>query len=459
VWSLLLACASPDPEAARAARLRDWLRDDAAPWRGRDPSLLVDKLDVMAADPYDFMRGTTGWYWAELARPDPDRAPTAFLADPRAWSVLLVGDPHLENLATCLPGPEPDPGTDPVDTPLLLEPVDLDAATFGPWTLDPRRAAAALALVGARLDGCDAACVDEVSTALGEAYAATILAPPDTPLAWDTSGRVLAELAARAHAEGTVLAELADATEVDGDSRRLRRDDEALELSDEEAAQLARLLADWSARPAGFRPLDAVRRLGSGVSSRPATRYGVLWDLGDPDWADDRLLNVREVVEPPVLPGAPASPGWPTLADRVDALPGLLWSRRDADVLYGAAEDGAQTFKLTAWSGWTQAPDHGDLAAEWLTGGIDAADLQATAATVGTLLARAHSRAPLAGAEDVGGAEVIAGELDGRVDTWVAELVRDARADAERIEADHALFLGLRERHGPLLGMDAEGAW
>lgn len=467
----LLACASPGPLAARAAWIQERLTEDNRWWLTRSPSLVETKYARMDADVYDWMRGTAGLFLADGLRPDPDRAPTAFLVDPDAAAVLVVGDPHVENLGTCLPGAEPDPGV-AADGELPLEWVDLDGAAYGPWTVDTRRAALGIALVADAIEGCDG-CVDRAVDAFARAYAAEIVAQGEgrgwaAAAETEHEGAVVADLRAGARADGSIGAELDEYTVVEADERgigvrRLARDerlaedgDGVLALRAREEAQLARLLAVYDAPP-DFRVLDAARLYGKGVASLPATRYLVLWDTGHDGLEDDRLLALREVIDPPTVDGMVPGLGavYRDNAERIEAVATTLWSRPDADARLDGIADGATAFKATTVSGWFQTFDHADVPRLFAVGVAADSDLDAFAATVGRALAAAHARGTtLDGAPSL---PVIAGDLaaGGGADTLAEERVRDAAADLETLHADHALFRALRADVGPLLGAEA----
>lgn len=475
MWlQLFLACAAPGPLAARAAWLQEQLTADNAYWLTRSPTLVETKYARMAADPYDWMRGTTALFLADQLRPDPDRAPTRFLVEADAASVLLVGDPHIENLGTCLPGEEPDPGGVPADAPLLLEWVDLDAATFGPWTGDTRRAALALALVAEAVDGCEACVGSSVST-FAAAYADEIEVRATGAAGWqaaaeaEADGSLVTTLRQLARTEGAAGAALDADTLVEADTngigrRRLALDehldadgDGTLALRPRDEAQLARLLDAWSAgRPEGFRVLDAARRWGKGVASLPAVRFLVLWDRGDAGLADDRLLNVREVVDPPSVDGEVAGMGsvYRDNAERIAAVPATVWSRPDADARMAGIADGAAAFKTTTISGWFQTFDHAAVPRAFTLGTATEDDLSALAAVVGRALASAHARGTTLDGEPA--LAVIAADLSagGGAGALVEERVRDAVADLDTLRVDHALFQALLDDAGPRLGAE-----
>lgn len=464
---LLLACVAPDPEAARRERLRAALVDENLVWVARDPDRVAEKFAKMDGDVYDFLRGSAGFWWADLARPDLARAPTAFLRDPRAATLLIVGDAHLENWGTALGAEEPSLADADPAAPLLLEPMDLDAAGFGPWTLDTRRTALALAQVAAGLYGCDDACVEAVVAAYAGAAVEEIAAqaagadPVDARAEDDADGRFVAELREGARADGVEQAALAELTVLDGVTRRFDLDagldadgDGLLAPTAAEAAQVERLLAAWTDRPAGFRALDAARAFGKGVASLPAWRYYVLWDQGDASPLDDRVLQLREVADPPALPGIPlhAAAGFDDGPARVTEAARRLWSTPDADPLHVGLADGPVTFKLTTESGWYQTFDHEAPYGPFLTGDAELADLTGLAARLGRLHAAALARGGTAEGEDA--LPVLVAELDGRGEAFVAERVRDAFTDRARLEADAALFHDALVRHGPLLGAE-----
>lgn len=458
---LLAGCLSVDSEAAREAWLLDQHVAANRVWLDRDPALVAAKFARMADGPWEYQRGSTAIWYADLARPHPDRAPTAFLNAAAANDLLVVGDPHLENLSTLLPGPEPDLAEADPAAPLPLEWVDLDAAGFGPWTLDVRRAAMAMALL-ANDTGCG--CAESAARDLVRGYAGEIVRQSADLPPWDPAGEpswqpiFAARLRASARNDGLLGAELADRTTVDGAGRRLRRDDRRgedgksdLSLSAEEEAQLDRLLSDWTeSRPLGFRKLDSVRRFGQGVSSMPALRYVVLYDTGAQGPEDDRMVAFREVTDPPVT--GPNAREFASGVERVRETSAALWSRQDADALADAVADGTMTFKVLTISGWNQTFESADVRALVEGGVADESEIAALADLVGRALAAAHARGHTGDGEAA--LPVLRADLEagGGPSALEEELVPAAMADEARARADHAIFLRLLDREGPLLG-------
>jgi len=446
------------------AWLRDTLARDNEVWLGRDTELLAGKYRKMAADPFDFVRGTSALFYADLARPEVERSSTTFLSDPDAASVLLAGDPHPENVGTTLPGEEPDGGVATEAEDVRLEVQDLDGSSFGPWLLDVRRGALGLAVLADHLDGCGSACSDATISAFATAYATRMDTDPagaGVVSCSDDRGAVVDALCATTLGDGPGMKVLDAVTTGEGRGRHFvldpRPDDAGkgvLALTATEDAQLDRLLAAWTRRPEDFRELDRARRYGVGVASFPAIRYVVIWDHGDAGPGDDHLLSVREVIDPPSPPAR--GPTVPVLFDsnaaRIEEVAWMLWSRPDVDARMAGLADGATTFKVTTWSSWVAGFDHDDIADAWAAGDVDEAALAGFAATVGDILAASHARGLTAEGAPAGA--VIAADLAGRTDALVAELLDDAATDLERSTADHTLFEDALDAYGPLLGAE-----
>jgi uncharacterized protein (DUF2252 family) len=445
----LLACA-PGGISARAAFVQDVLVEDNRIWLTRDPALVARKFEAMAADPYDFMRGTVALHFADLARPRPGRTPTRFLGSAEATATLIVGDPHPENATLC--HPEPGQGGAPT-----LEFVDLDAAGYGPWTIDVRRAALGLQVLGTSVEGCGPACRDASVAAMAGAYAAHI---EDPALAPPLPGLIVEDLIERAAERGPTGRRIERLVREgdDGARRFLHTEDTRLQpLSPEESALLDAALEDWRAtglQGGPMRVLDRARRLGSGISSQPALRFAVLWDGGEDGPEDDRLLQIREVVDAPVPPGrALAQVGvFDDNAERVEYAARVLWSRPDADPLAAGLRARGYDLKSVSWMDWLQPIDHDKIAEEWAAGDYGPADLVALGATLGHVLAASHARGDTASGAPAG--PVIRADLErgGGAPALRAEVLAHAREDRDRLLADHGLFVELLQTEGPLLG-------
>ena len=483
---LALACAPVSPDQARTAFLRDTLTTDNAIWLGRDTELLAGKYAKMSADPFDFMRGTSALFYADLSRPAPDREATQFLTVPDAGSILLAGDPHPENFGAGLPGEEPAFGQAP-DLAVGIEIDDLDGSAFGPYLLDVRRGSLGVALLASALEGCDADCVSAAVAAFAGAYVGEIEAlsaaangsvssAVSSAVCTDDDGRMVADLCAASASDGAlgdVLASYTTGASGASGARSLIRDEQLddagkglLALTPDEDAQLSRLLSSWRSRPADFRELDRARRFGSGVASFPAVRYVVLWDHGadggtdsgtdsGPETGDDdHLVSIREVIDPPNPPGRSATV--PVLFDsnaaRIEQVAWLLWSRPDADPRMAGLSDGASTFKVTTWSGYFQGFNHSDIVEGWADGSYEAGDLLGLAARNGRTLADSHARGLTS--EGRPSLAAISDDLGDDGDRFVAERVSNATTDLARSEADFQTFQRALDDFGPLLGAE-----
>ncbi len=459
---LLAACAGPaDP---REAWLVDALVDDNRIWLTRDRTLLAQKYAAMAADPYDFFRATAGVWLRDQARAGTERPTTRFLRTPGALEILLAGDPHPENFGAFLPGLN-------ADNAVALDLNDLDGAAWGPWLWDLRRAATGVRMAVEPVDACDAACADAAVDALARAYADELLTLQAGGAPVDASdlvahGRIVGDLLDKAEEEGRRREREADETDPGEEGLVLVREplDEDgrghLSLTPVEQRLVDGLMASFAAHPAappGFRVRDATRRYGRGVASLPALRFVVLYDTGDPGDADDRLLQTREVVDPPAVPGLarPVEGLFASQSARIEGAPRALWARPDNDPrLAGLIVEGL-TFKTLTWSGYSEGLDHGDIQEALDDGDVDAADVAGMAALMGRLLAGAHARAPTAAGP--AGLDVLVADLDGDVDGLAEELVTASAADLARSLADHGRLLRALDRLGPWLGADALG--
>lgn len=428
---LLPACADPNVDA-RSAWLHEAFYVQDAAWVSR-PELVV-KYDAMQADPYDFLRGTSGVWYADLARPHAGREPTSLVHDPREGAVLLFGDPHPENLSTCRAGA--------VDSRAqTVELVDLDGATYGPWPVDLRRAALGLALLAEPL-ACD--CDAELVAGLVRGYQDGL---EGRPIVY---GRILDELLVDAAEDGTQREKLDRLAPIGADGRAFALSETLTVVTTEERARTERLLTSW-AQARDLRVLEVARQHGVGVASIPAERFLVRFDRGDDGPDDDDLVQLREVLDPPAIPGL-APPVAVRFADNAARIRSAraLWSRSDADVLAdGIAADGV-SYKTLAESSWFKSVDHVKLGVDWAEGELTTEDLVGLARAIGHVLATGHTRAP--GADGAESGDAIRASFDAA--TAEDELVRMLASDRATLLDDAARFATLRERFGPQLGFD-----
>lgn len=480
-FAALTACGAPASDSARSDWLLHLLETENLPWLAREPEQLEAKFSAMAEHPYNFMRGTLAVYFSDLASATAPRLETSFLRNADASTVSIVGDPHPENLGAVLIGDGPSGMSqgDLAQAELSLEWVDLDAVSHGPWLIDLRRAALGLATLTLGLDGCELACRANLVGALGEAYVTEVFAlergeAEDATLSGRRdSGSLVQMLVDEIYEEGPERKKLLKYTDTseDGVNLTFRLDDQVtlagagnLALGAPELELLGRLVEEYrlsDAAPEGFRFLEVMRRFGTGISSRPALRYFVLWDRGESGYQDDELLQIREVTDAPVIPrGSPSLPGvFRDNAERVGEGPRRLWYSEDADPRATGLRDGILQFKALNGGSWYQDLDRDKVEEAWSDGEATESDLVKLGETVALVLAHTHARGTTIA--DAAALPVIADDLiqSAATESQAAvmlseELQNTARRDLLRLQSDFGLFLELLEDRGPLLGTE-----
>jgi hypothetical protein len=348
---------------------------------------------------------------------------------------------------------------------------DPDAITFGPVGFELKRAAVGLGALGLG-GGCGAPCQRRAAAALGRGWAAGVSGASWGDGAGGPSALVLGLQDDAAVAAATLELRLEDvaweAPPVEADAPaagwRLRRAplDEAGRgargLDAEELAQVRRL-APVIERRFGLQLVDAVRRFGSGVSSIPALRYLLLLDRGGGTVEELVVLDLRELVDPPVLPvGGPLVAGvFEDGAERVERGAQSLWADPDADPFLMGLMDGDQAFRLRGWRGAFDALDHVQITEALREGGLTELDLEALAFDEGLLLGGAHARAPGPDGAPRQGSLAAALRSAGGAEGLARRLSLGVEADLDRLAGDHALLRALIEQEGPLAGIDAPG--
>ncbi len=426
----------------------------------RAPDLLADKYAAMAAHPFDYFRGTLGLWIRDTTEPSGHGQSASVFASPAVAQLLLVGDPHPENVGTFLPSAPGQPAaarsrTGPTSD-LRIEFNDFDAATFGPPTHDLRRLATGLRLLvlpsAPDQLSPSADTLDEAVRALTRGYLDALMGGTPPP-----RGRIAEDLIRRANEDRSAAASL------DADDP----DDELVPATPEERAFITRLLLRWPATCLADCPAatatsikNIARRYGAGVASLPLYRFYVLLEGATSDADDDLILELKEAREAPTLATLPGFYAMPVSnnAERVVFAQRILQSTPLADPLLGIAlldDDPRTSFRVkersTAQKGLSRTRIAERLADQRWTDD----DLIALSAYVGHLLGQAHARAPLGPDTDTTAHDHLASLAATSGDALIDETVAFSAFMAERIVLDHSLFRELLDAHGPTLEPDA----
>ncbi|MCB9649712.1 MAG: DUF2252 family protein [Deltaproteobacteria bacterium] len=453
----------------RAAWLQATLTDDNRDLLYRSPDLVAGKYAKMALGPYPYMRGTALQWMRDLTQPGPVPMPARPMA-PAAARVLLMGDPHPENLGSFLPA----------DGDITVEFNDFDAARYGPYVADLWRLGSAFELLGRVLE-LDDAVQAELRAAAAEGYFDTVAAlaagePAPRAAFRAGAGAIADDLMRRGLRDGQVREELLDYTEVVDGARRFKIGDleaspapgvvgEALApISDRERRLITRLMEDYrtTVLPApeltqdSLQLKDVVRQVGSGVSSYPLLRYYLLLEGPTASVEDDWLVEAKEIRDPAPIPGLPlpAPRVFRTNAERVVAAQRALQATDRDDPLLGHAADGAFSLKLRHRTKYQKGADVARMAEDLAAGDLVPADVVAFARLAGTLLGRGHALAPTL--DGPPGGPALRESLGDDRAAFVAQAADVAERYADQLFIDHQLFVELLATHGPFLGARLE---
>jgi Uncharacterized protein conserved in bacteria (DUF2252) len=314
-------------------------------------ALAAGKVARMASSPLDFMRGSLALYRHDA------RAGTSHLSVSRfAMDVPLVpsiGDPHVENFGTLRAS----------DGTLALEPNDFDAADRAPYLWDVRRLASSMALAAlvanaddpvARTRAAEQARAIARATALG--YRAAIEragggAVPERviPAGPGADNAILRDVFSRSERDEAIRRELGTLTILSGASRRLVRG--AVDPTDAQNVFVDVPATAYAALPVAIETwrrslvvplpagevvlLDAVRELGSGVSSWPRIRLVLLVRGPSDDPGDDRLLELKELADSGIAGLYPPGVHHDDIGLRVLETSRSAWARPDAEARWG----------------------------------------------------------------------------------------------------------------------------
>ncbi|WP_285499055.1 DUF2252 family protein [Actinokineospora sp. NBRC 105648] len=396
---------------------------------------LRTRTDKLAASAWGFFRGTSPLYYRDLGELAPSAYATA------GGDVWVTGDAHLENTGA-------DRGADNVEQYQLT---DTDDAWRGSWTWELRREAVSVVLAG-RANGRSAAkTATDVDTLVAE-YAQWIdkFHGTDDELGWrltdantsDLSNDLIAAAAADKRADL-----LSRWTSASGSTRVFKSDPELQAVSATTRSQVVSAVVAY--RSTAGDPLsageavvkDVRRRLGAGTGSLGRYRWYALVEGDTTATSDDRILELKQEVDPapkPLAPGATTLTGGqrPALA--------LRWLAAQSDPLAGWASVGPVPVLVREKSPFAE-----DLAIADLTSSTIWDD---TVRDTARLLAAAHSRAD----RDIAGTG-LAYSADAAIDgaiTSVSGLQGETRAFAtsyaDQVTADWQAYVTAKNSGRPL---------
>lgn len=387
----------------RAAWVCNTLVADNLAMANRDVERVEAKFQVMASDPYLWFRGSAGLFFRDVV--DPANAWSPGSETSEAGDVLLIGDPHLENIGTYLD----------VSGSLRAEFNDFDAALYGAYWLDVWRLATGFVMLDeAGLAAGSPGTGRSLARWVAEGYRETMESAADgtlpSPLVDNgEGGEVLAELFAKARKKGLERDELADETILTPDGRKFRfaayperqpkSADLLLPLTYEEEALLERLYISLEARasaPTGSL-LGFARRQGAGVASMPNLRFYLLLAGPTGEASDDLILEVKELADPPlwVDPVRGDTRNADDQGERVVTAQRLLQGAPQTDAWLQTVGDGQQRFRVRHFTDYQSSLDHEDAVALLRAGRGTGPDARLLARAAGRLLATSHLRAPM----------------------------------------------------------------
>ncbi len=456
----LSGCDAPSSDA-RVSWLQSTMVDDNRILLERAPDAVADKFRKMASRPYYYFRGNMRVFIDDTTRPGPGSVPTRFASGP-ASRVLLVGDPHPENLGTYRPA----------EGVLVFEYNDFDAAMYGPFHQDVRRLALGFAMA-LREAGLDFEALAPVVEAVGAGYVAEIAAldagqPPIEVRPRAGFGVIVDDLFRRAKRDGDVQEALDEYTVVEGSARVMFHGDverpvdglitdRVTPLAPDEDRLVRGLLSGYpatllGAEPAGFFAIKGIsRRLGAGVSSYPLRRYYALIEGPTPALDDDRLLEIKEVLDPTRGPARHLSDrAFVGNGRRVVEAQRRLHVRPDCDPLLGWSEAEPLQVRIRERTKYQKGIDVERIVDRMAESRWTVQDVADLARVAGRLLARSHARATTLDGQP--GLDPIVAALGDAASAFVGETTGFVEQYLPRTEADYAAFVQLLAEEGPWLG-------
>ena len=396
---------------------------------------LTTRTGELAAGAWAFFRGTSPLFYRDLGELPPSAYATA------GGDVWITGDAHPENTGA-------DRGADNTEQYAIN---DTDDAWRGSWTWDLRREAVALVLAG-RANGRSAAQITtDVNTLVAE-YAQWIkkFHGNDDEAGWRITAGDSSDLTKSliGKAAGDSRADLLDKwTTAGGSTRTFKADPDLQAVPD--ATRTAIVAAVAAYRGTASKPLstaeakvkDVRRRLGAGTGSLGRFRWYVLIEGDSSDSSDDRILELKQEVDP-----APKqlAPGATTLTGGQRPAMALRWLVNQSDDLAGWSDVGGVPVLVKEKSPFAEDLEIGDLTSSEIW--------DDSVRDIGRLLAAAHARAD----QDIAGTG-LSYSADAAIDGAItsvpglqAETTAFATGYADQVGTDWQAYVNAKNSGRPL---------
>ncbi len=432
---------------ARQQLIVDVLEDAFAPLMGADPRAFRGKFRKMAADPFAFYRGSACLFYADMtAAEDP-------WADERTGAVWIHGDLHAENFGTYMNS----------DGRLVFDVNDFDEAYIGHFSWDLRRFVASLALLGWQK-----ALPEEAVRSLVAAYLRAYLAQvthyvrseddDDFALHLGNTDGAVHDILVAARLSSRV--ELLDSlTVLDGDVRLFREDAGVRRLGRTERRKVDAAIASYLEtipeskrfdRDLFYEVRDVVGRSGFGIGSAGLPAYNVLVEGFSQSLDNDVVLSMKQAnvpavsrfVDSGVVQGYFDHEGHRTVVSQ-RAL------QVHTDPLLGHTSIDGVGYVVAEVSPYEADLDWGSL--------TEPDEMTPVVKALGRATAKVHCASDEDSDQDLvtfQTEEAICAVLEGRRKEFVADLTDFAVAYADRVRADHTLFVDAF-REGRIGGVSA----
>ncbi len=437
---------------------------------GQHRKLTEEKLRLMSQDLYAYFRGSVIVYLRDQTMLYGETIPTAF-GSPTSGYTSAVIDPHPENIGTYYA----------IDQTLRIDFNDFDASMYAPFLFDVRRlilgywiAAQAIGIAER-----EKAAQDAIASTIAGAYHDEIIrmkagGAPYKPRRDGTQSTVVEDLWNRAKRDGDANEDLLEYTRIQGDQRVMFYgvveadsngilqdrtgpiDTEEERLLREVLRSYPQTLSEPQRFPAGFFTWKAAsQRFGAGVSSYPRLRYYLLVEGPSKALEDDILLEVKEIAEPPALPGFLLFPKqtFRNNAERVVWMQKHLQEDNQNDPYLGFVEIAPMVFRFRQRTKYQKNFSVARFREKYSENKWKSKDFLDFATEAGRLLARTHALSlTLQGKK---GLLPIANVLENKRDAFVQEQERFINAYGPRTYDDFLLLGKLLDTHGPSLGYQA----